>query len=141
MAINLDVAISLAKQAFDASLPFMGRPAQWSRRTAAVPQTTGSDRSAAFGQRDVLVDWVNRHQDPALFDPPIPLYLTFERPSGLLNQEAVNLLSGQALAYLCADSGVSEGDMITVDGVAYDVTAVRLPSPPVYLTATLQRTP
>lgn len=141
MAVNLDVAISLARQAFEASLPFVGRPAQWSRRTASVPHTTDSDRSAAFGQRDVLTDWVNRHRDPALFDPPTPLYLAFERPSDLLNQEAVNLLSGQALAYLRADSGVSEGDMISVDGVVYDVTAVRLPSPPIYLNATLQRTP
>lgn len=135
-------AIALCAELLGDQFDDQSRRVAWRRRKAGIPTTAGDPLSTAFGQKDFQDSYfAPLTADSDAYELTRYIYCSFEKPSQLAGQDAVNIVAGQAVAYFKADSGVAEYDLITdADGHQYIVTGVRKPTPFLYVIATLQRT-
>lgn len=132
-------AADRAKTYFDQYVEAFGRPARWRRRTSATGNTSGS-MSAAAGIADPVDDgWVDRVEDPLLYEEAGSVLIVKDVPGSAQAENVGQMVTGTALAYCRTEDEVEQFDVLIIDGVRWHVDGSRLTSPPIERELTLRR--
>ena len=136
----LQAAVAMAKSLFEQELPATGKAVQLRRRQAVLPTTPDDQISAAFGQKNPQdEDYVPVLEDDEVYGTPEAVFITIDTPQEDAGQEAVNIITGQAIGYMKSAVNPSMGDLVILEGEKYLVNGVRKASPPIYYQVTLKK--
>lgn len=132
-------AATRAKSAFDTYVEAFGLPARWKRRTSATGATPGAMSAAAGIADPVDAAWVDRVEDPLLYEDAGTVLVVKDVPGSVQAENVGQMITGTALSYCRTEDEIKQGDVLIIDGVPWYVDAARLTSPPIERELTLRR--
>jgi hypothetical protein len=134
-------AEALAKGAFEAALPQMGKAATWKRRTSAVPDSGGA-ASRAYGHNDMLDPGaVLDVDDSTIFANGGTVLVWMNASTRDQAVTAGQIVTGSTMGWVSLDHEVADGDMLVLsDGTGtWRVDGVQIPNAAIYRELTLTR--